>query len=64
MLTMKSEKFESIGSEMLFTNMISINFAHSFSYLIIFFSFQKTHLFFLNNFQKTVSIFFTEFSLP
>lgn len=46
MSTMKSEKSESIGSVILFTNMIWINTAHSFSYLIKYFFFHKPYLFF------------------
>lgn len=46
MSTMKSEKSESIESEILFTDMIWINTAHSFSYLIKYFFFHKPFFFF------------------
>lgn len=51
MSTMKSEKSESIESEILFTDMIWINTAHSFSYLIKYFFFHKPFFFF---FPKTI----------
>lgn len=48
MSTMKSEKSESIESEILFTDMIWINTAHSFSYLIKYFFFHKPFFFFFS----------------